>query len=62
MRSVGVKALKNSLNGYVQLAANGKTVLITNRSQAVAEIDPIMRLGIGILVMCSWQTWFNQEY
>ncbi len=41
MKSVGIKKLKNSLSEYVQLAAKGETVLITNRDQAVAELGPV---------------------
>lgn len=40
MRSVGLKVLKNRLSEYVRLAANGETVLITDRDRVVAELGP----------------------
>ena len=38
MRVVGLKVLKNKLSEYVRLAANGETVLVTDRDRVVAEI------------------------
>jgi antitoxin (DNA-binding transcriptional repressor) of toxin-antitoxin stability system len=40
MRSVGLKILKNRLSEYIRLAANGETVLVTDRNRVVAEIVP----------------------
>jgi antitoxin (DNA-binding transcriptional repressor) of toxin-antitoxin stability system len=40
MRAVGVKVLKNKLSEYVRLAANGETVLVTDRDRVVAELGP----------------------
>jgi antitoxin (DNA-binding transcriptional repressor) of toxin-antitoxin stability system len=40
MHSVGLKELKNRLSEYVCLAAEGKTVLVTDRDRVVAEIVP----------------------
>lgn len=40
MRSVGLKVLKNKLSEYVRLAANGETVLVTDRDRVVAELGP----------------------
>jgi prevent-host-death family protein len=40
MRSVGIKVLKNKLSEYVRLAANGETVLVTDRARVVAELVP----------------------
>lgn len=40
MRSVGIKTLKNKLSEYVRLAANGETVLVTDRDRVVAELVP----------------------
>jgi prevent-host-death family protein len=40
MRTVGLKTLKNKLSEYVRLAANGETVLVTDRERVVAEIVP----------------------
>jgi antitoxin (DNA-binding transcriptional repressor) of toxin-antitoxin stability system len=40
MRSVGIKVLKNKLSEYVQLAANGETILVTDRDRVVAELVP----------------------
>ncbi|MCY4128861.1 MAG: prevent-host-death protein [Gammaproteobacteria bacterium] len=41
MRSVGIKTLNNNLSAYVQFAASGETILITNRDRVVAELGPI---------------------
>jgi prevent-host-death family protein len=40
MRTVGLKTLKNKLSEYVRCAANGETVVITDRGRVVAEIVP----------------------
>ena len=40
MRSVGLKVLKNRLSEYVRLAAQGETVLVTDRDRVVAELTP----------------------
>ncbi|MFQ5505834.1 MAG: type II toxin-antitoxin system Phd/YefM family antitoxin [Planctomycetota bacterium] len=40
MRAVGLKTLKNKLSEYVRLAANGETVLVTDRDRVVAELIP----------------------
>jgi antitoxin (DNA-binding transcriptional repressor) of toxin-antitoxin stability system len=40
MRSVGLKVLKNRLSEYVRIAANGETVLVTDRDRVVAELVP----------------------
>jgi antitoxin (DNA-binding transcriptional repressor) of toxin-antitoxin stability system len=40
MRAVGLKVLKNKLSEYVRLAANGETVLVTDRDRVVAELTP----------------------
>jgi antitoxin (DNA-binding transcriptional repressor) of toxin-antitoxin stability system len=49
MRAVGLKVLKNKLSEYVRLAANGETVLITDRDRVVAEMTP-PRSGRGEMV------------
>ena len=41
MRSVGIKALNSKLSAYIQLAAAGETILITDRDRVVAELRPI---------------------
>jgi antitoxin (DNA-binding transcriptional repressor) of toxin-antitoxin stability system len=46
MRAVGLKTLKNRLSEYVRLAANGETVLVTDRDRVVAELVP-PRAGRG---------------
>lgn len=38
MQSVGIKALKNRLSEYVRAAAEGETVLVTDRGRVVAEL------------------------
>jgi antitoxin (DNA-binding transcriptional repressor) of toxin-antitoxin stability system len=40
MRKVGLKVLKNKLSEYIRAAAAGETVLVTDRDQVVAEINP----------------------
>jgi prevent-host-death family protein len=40
MRAVGLKTLKNKLSEYVRLAANGETILVTDRDRVVAELVP----------------------
>lgn len=40
MRVVGIKLLKNKLSEYVKLAANGETILVTDRDKVVAELTP----------------------
>lgn len=40
MRAVGIKALKNRLSEYVRVAADGETVLVTDRDRVVAELGP----------------------
>lgn len=40
MRSVGIKILKDRLSEYVRLAAQGETVLVTERDRVVAELVP----------------------
>lgn len=40
MRAVGIKALKNKLSEYVRAAADGETVLVTDRDRVVAELGP----------------------
>lgn len=49
MRSVGLKTLKNKLSEYVRLAANGETVLVTDRDRVVAEIVP-PQAGRGVFL------------
>jgi len=41
MRKVGLKILKNSLSEHLRLAAAGETIVVTDRSRAVAEIVPL---------------------
>lgn len=38
MRSVDIKILNSRLSEYVQLAASGETILVTNRGRVIAEI------------------------
>jgi antitoxin (DNA-binding transcriptional repressor) of toxin-antitoxin stability system len=40
MRAVGIKTLKNKLSEYVRAAADGETVLVTDRDRVVAELGP----------------------
>ena len=38
MRALSVKVLKNKLSKYVRLAADGETILITDRDRVVAQL------------------------
>jgi prevent-host-death family protein len=38
MQCVGIKALKDRLSEYVRAAADGETVLVTDRGKVVAEL------------------------
>jgi antitoxin (DNA-binding transcriptional repressor) of toxin-antitoxin stability system len=40
MRAVGIKVLKNRLSEYVRAAADGETILVTDRDRVVAELGP----------------------
>ena len=40
MRAVGIKVLKNKLSEYVRVAADGETILVTDRDRVVAELGP----------------------
>ena len=40
MKSVGIEALHNRLVEYVQMAASGETILVTDHNRVVAEIRP----------------------
>ena len=40
MRSVGIKLLNSKLSEYLNLAAAGETILVTDRDRVVAEIGP----------------------
>lgn len=40
MRAVGIKTLKDKLSEYVRAAAEGETVLVTDRDRVVAELGP----------------------
>lgn len=53
MRSVGIKVLKNRLSEYVRLAAEGETVLVTDRDRVVAELVP-PRPGRSSLLAEAW--------
>jgi antitoxin (DNA-binding transcriptional repressor) of toxin-antitoxin stability system len=38
MRAVGLKILRRKLGEYVRLAAEGETILVTDRNRAIAEL------------------------
>jgi antitoxin (DNA-binding transcriptional repressor) of toxin-antitoxin stability system len=40
VRAVGIKTLKNKLSEYVRVAAEGETILVTDRDRVVAELGP----------------------
>lgn len=40
MKTVGIRELKNKLSDYVRQARSGDTILITDRGEVVAEINP----------------------
>jgi len=39
MSAVGIRELKNRLSEYVQLAASGERILVTDRDKVVAELS-----------------------
>jgi antitoxin (DNA-binding transcriptional repressor) of toxin-antitoxin stability system len=41
VRSVGLELLRDKLAEYVRLAANGETILVTDRERVVAELSPL---------------------
>ncbi|MFV2058365.1 MAG: type II toxin-antitoxin system Phd/YefM family antitoxin [Thiohalomonadales bacterium] len=43
MTTVGIKALKAHLSGYLVQVRNGESVIITDHGQEIAEIVPISR-------------------
>lgn len=40
MKTVGIRELKNKLSDYVRQVRSGETVLITDRGEVVAEMNP----------------------
>lgn len=40
MKTVGIRELKNKLSDYVRQVRSGETILITDRGEVVAEINP----------------------
>ena len=45
MKTVGVRELKNRLSEYLRIVRTGESVLITDRSEVIAEIVPPGRLA-----------------
>ena len=61
MRAVGLKVLKNKLSEYVRLAAEGETVLVTDRDRVVAELVP-PRAGRSDVLGDAGVTWCTDAY
>ncbi len=40
MKSVGLRELKNRLSAYVRQVTTGETILVTDRGEVVAELNP----------------------
>ena len=40
MKTVGLKTLKNKLSEYIRAAADGETIVVTDRGRVIAEINP----------------------
>ena len=40
MKSVGIRELKNKLSEYVRQVRSGETILVTDRGEVVAEMNP----------------------
>jgi len=49
MRSVGIEALSSKLSEYVRLASSGETILVTDRDQVIAELEPLRETRSPIL-------------
>ncbi len=43
--TVGARELKTRLGGYLQQVRQGRTLVITDRGEAVAELKPLRRSG-----------------
>jgi prevent-host-death family protein len=43
MKAIGVKELKARLSEYLRLVKSGETILVTERSEVVAEMRPARR-------------------
>ena len=39
MKTVGLKTLKNKLSEYIRAAADGETIVVTDRGRVIAEIN-----------------------
>jgi antitoxin (DNA-binding transcriptional repressor) of toxin-antitoxin stability system len=61
MRSVDLKVLKNKLSEYVQLAADGETVLVTDRDSVVAELAPPRPGRSHCAPMLCWPMRFGRD-
>jgi prevent-host-death family protein len=42
---VGIRELKTRLGGYLQEVRQGRTIVITDRGEPVAELSPVLRPG-----------------
>jgi antitoxin (DNA-binding transcriptional repressor) of toxin-antitoxin stability system len=40
VKSVGIRELKNKLSDYVRQVRSGETILVTDRGEVVAEMNP----------------------
>jgi prevent-host-death family protein len=45
--TVGARELKTRLGGYLQQVREGRTLVITDRGQPIAELRPLPRAGEG---------------
>lgn len=43
--TVGARELKTRLGGYLQQVRQGRTLVITDRGEPVAELKPLQRMG-----------------
>jgi prevent-host-death family protein len=46
--TVGARELKTRLGGYLQQVRQGRTLVITDRGEPVAELKPVHRIGTDV--------------
>ena len=59
MKSVGIKVLKDNLSKYLRMVRDGEIVLVTDRDEAIAEIQSLQRLVSASVTR--WELFLRQE-
>lgn len=55
MVTVGIRKFKAHLSAYIRQVKAGRTVLVTDRGEVVAELRPPEKLGAESRAMRQWQ-------